>query len=97
MNSLLFSAAGTETTATTLTVFMLAMTLYPEVMVKAQAQIDYVVGRDRVPTFADKQRLPYIEAMVKELLRWRPVDPMGVPRRTSQVCFSFLSERIRQC
>lgn len=39
---------------------MLAMTLYPDVMRKAQAQIDAVVGRDRMPTFADRDQLPYI-------------------------------------
>ncbi|CAL1709871.1 unnamed protein product [Somion occarium] len=74
--------AGAETTAAALSVFMLSMTLYPEVMKKAQAQIDAVVGRDRMPTFADREELPYITAIVKELHRWRPVGPLGLPRRT---------------
>jgi cytochrome P450 len=50
---------------------------YPHVMRKAQAEIDSVVGRDRVPTFADRPHLPYIQAIVKELLRWRPAGPLG--------------------
>jgi len=76
--------AGAETTAAALAVFMLAMVLYPDVMRKAQAEIDTVIGRDRMPTFADRHRLPYIRAIVKEVLRWRPVGPLGLPRRTSE-------------
>lgn len=64
---------------------MLAMALYPDVMRKAQAEIDAVVGRDRLPTFADREHLPYLRAMVKEVLRWRPVGPLGLPRRSMQV------------
>ncbi|KAJ7451201.1 cytochrome P450 [Mycena galericulata] len=54
--------AGAETTAAALSVFILAMRLYPAVMRKARAEIDAVVGRDRMPTFADRDRLPYIGA-----------------------------------
>ena len=64
---------------------MLAMTLHPDVMHRAQQQIDSIVGKDRPPTFADREKLPYIEAIVKEVLRWRPVGPMGLPRRSTQV------------
>ena len=56
---------------------MLAMVLYPDVMKRAQAEIDSVVGRDRMPTYADEPHLPYVRAMVKEVLRWRPVGPLG--------------------
>lgn len=57
---------------------MLAMTLYPDVMRKAQAEIDALVGRERMPTFADRPQLPYVCALVKEVLRWRPVGPVGM-------------------
>lgn len=77
-------SAGAETTLGTLFNFVLAMTLYPNVMKRAQAEIDSVVGRDRLPNFDDKPRLPYIRAMVKESLRWRPVGPVAVPRRTTE-------------
>jgi len=56
---------------------MLAMALYPDVMRKAQLEIDVVVGGGRLPTFADAPKLPYLRAMVKEVLRWRPVTPLG--------------------
>ncbi|KAF8191538.1 cytochrome P450 [Mycena galopus ATCC 62051] len=75
-------AAGAETTAAALSVFVLAMTLYPSVMRTAQAELDEVVGRDRMPSLSDRANLPYIEAIVKEVLRWRPVGPLGLPRRT---------------
>ena len=65
-------------TSTSMKVFVLAMVLYPEVMRKAQAEIDAVVGHDRPPTFEDWDNLPYIRAIVKEVLRWRPVTPLGM-------------------
>ncbi|KDR81197.1 hypothetical protein GALMADRAFT_116228 [Galerina marginata CBS 339.88] len=76
-------SAGAETTAAALSVFMLAMVLYPNVMRKAQQEIDIVVGGARLPTFADAPDLPYLRAMVKEVLRWRPVGPLGLPRCTT--------------
>lgn len=74
---------------------MLAMILHPDVARKAQAQIDAVVGRDRLPTFGDRERLPYIEAMVKEVHRWRPVGPVGVPRCSTQVCRRLVTDAYR--
>ena len=58
----------------------LALILYPEVQKRAQAELDSVISRDRLPTYDDKPRLPYIEAMSKELLRWQMVTPMGAGR-----------------
>ncbi|THH10179.1 hypothetical protein EW146_g8452 [Bondarzewia mesenterica] len=74
-------AAGAETTAGVMAWWMLAMIAYPEVQKRAQAELDAVVGHDRLPTFADFEHLPYIRAMVKEALRWRPIDPVGLPHR----------------
>ena len=64
---------------------MLAMTLYPDVMRRAQAEIHAVVGRERVPTFDDKENLPFVRVMVRETLRWRPVGPLAVPRQATEV------------
>lgn len=55
------------------------MVLYPEVLKRAQEEIDAVVGRERMPTFEDQSSLPYIDAIVKEALRWRPGAPLGLP------------------
>jgi cytochrome P450 len=73
------SAAGAETTSTTLSWWLLAMLAFPEVQRRAQAEIDAVVGRDRLPSFADAPHLPYVRATIREALRWRPVLPLGVP------------------
>ena len=53
------------------------MALYPEVQKKAQAEIDAVVGPNRLPDFQDRPSLPYINAIVKESARWNLVAPLG--------------------
>ena len=45
------------------------MVRHPEVMKKAQAVIDSVVGRDHLPTLDDRPELPYIDCIVKEVFR----------------------------
>ena len=50
---------------------------YPDVQEKAQAEVDAVVGMDRFPDFDDRASLPYINAIVLEVLRWQPVAPVG--------------------
>ncbi|EMD37058.1 hypothetical protein CERSUDRAFT_114955 [Gelatoporia subvermispora B] len=69
--------AGIETTAGTLSVFFLAMLHYPGAMRKAQAELDAVVGFDRMPEFQDHSRLPYVNALINEVLRWRPIAVLG--------------------
>ena len=60
------------------------MIAFPEVQRQAQAEIDAVVGRDRLPTFADAPRLPYVCAIIKEILRWRPAGPFGIPHTATE-------------
>lgn len=76
--------AGSDTTTMALEIFTLAAVLYPSVMQEAQAELDSVVGSERLPTFDDRENLPYIEAIVKEVLRWRPVTAGGVPHSVIQ-------------
>lgn len=64
-------------TTSTLLVFLLAMVLHPEIQAKAHAEIDRVVGKDRLPGFDDRPALPYVEAILRETLRWHPVFPFG--------------------
>jgi len=56
---------------------MLAMVRYPLVQRMAQSEIDAAVI-NRLPNFTDRERLPYIGALCKEVLRWHPVGPLGV-------------------
>ena len=55
----------------------LALVLYPETQKRAQAELDSVVTRDRLPTLDDRPHLPYIDALCKELMRWHMVTPIG--------------------
>jgi hypothetical protein len=55
----------------------LALVLFPQVQRRAQAELDVVIGRDRLPTFDDRPHLPYIEAVCKELMRWQMSLPIG--------------------
>lgn len=50
------------------------MLLYPEVQQCAQAELDEVVGKDVLLSFNDRPKLPYIEAIVKEVLRYTPLN-----------------------
>jgi cytochrome P450 len=59
------------------------MTLYPEVQHAAHEEIDRVVG-GRLPNFSDRENLPYINAIIKETLRWQPIGAMGLPHMTTQ-------------
>jgi len=54
------------------------MVLYPEVQRRAQAELDSVIGKERLPTFQDRENLPYINALCKEVHRWHPVFPLGI-------------------
>jgi hypothetical protein len=61
-----------------ITSFFLALILFPRVQIRAQTELDVVIGRDRLPTVDDRPRLPYIEALCKELLRWKMATPVGM-------------------
>jgi len=75
---------ATVTTSSTLMVFTLAMIENPHVWKRAQAEIDAIVGRDRLPEFDDRAQLPYVDAIIREVSRWRPVGPLGIPHGTTE-------------
>lgn len=63
-------------TVSALTTFFLVMALYPGVQSRAQSEIDELIP-DRLPTFDDYDTLPYITVIIKEIMRWGPVAPLG--------------------
>ena len=70
-------AAGIDNTSTALNALVLASVAFPEPFQKARIAIDSVCGKPpsqalRFPTLSDLASLPYVEAFVKEALRWRP-------------------------
>ncbi|KAF8492582.1 cytochrome P450 [Russula emetica] len=74
---------GTETTPSSLMPFFLAALLRPEIQTMAQRELDAVTMRERLPTFEDRPRLPFVDAICKEVKRWRPVVPLGLPHATA--------------
>ncbi|KAI0826895.1 cytochrome P450 [Trametes gibbosa] len=76
--------AGSDTTAGVLPVMIMAAARHPELQAKVQAQLDAVVGRDRLPTFADQENLQEVCAFVQEVYRWRPVTPIGFAHRATK-------------
>ncbi|KAG6877676.1 hypothetical protein C0992_009501 [Termitomyces sp. T32_za158] len=77
-----FSGAAIETIAVSVQTFVLACIRHPEWVTTAQEQIDAVVGPDRLPSFKDRPLLPYVEAIVRETLRWRPAARSGMPHQS---------------
>ncbi|KAJ3755986.1 cytochrome P450 [Lentinula raphanica] len=77
-------AAGADTTVSDQYSVFLAMVHFLEVLRKAQAEIDAVVGNDRLPAFSDREHLPYLNAFLTEALRWNSVAPTGVPHRSME-------------
>jgi len=77
-------SAGVDTMLSTIKWSLVAAICFPESLKKIQAELDNVVGRDRMPTFDDERSLPYLVAFIKEVTRWRPVAPLGVPHATTK-------------
>lgn len=59
---------------------ILALLNHPEILKKAQDQIDSVVKPGHLPDFEDEASLPFVTAVIKESMRWRDVTPLGEHR-----------------
>ncbi|PPQ94401.1 hypothetical protein CVT25_002489 [Psilocybe cyanescens] len=70
---------GSSTINAILHTFILAMLCFPEAQSKAQEELDRIVGRGRLPEFSDQPHLPYLDALLKEVHRWRPAGPLAIP------------------
>ncbi|KAK7037675.1 hypothetical protein VNI00_010900 [Paramarasmius palmivorus] len=74
--------AGSETTYGILITFILAMARYPEKQKLAQAELDNVLfSENRAPLISDMPRLPYVNALIKEVMRWHPILPFSIGRQ----------------
>ncbi|KAG1831330.1 cytochrome P450 [Suillus variegatus] len=74
---------GTDTTASALQTFLLAMVLYPDIQARACIELDQAVKHDRMPCLDDRASMPYLDAILREVLRSYPVVPLGIPHATS--------------
>ncbi|KAK1227306.1 hypothetical protein PQX77_009723 [Marasmius sp. AFHP31] len=81
-------AAGTDTTASAILSFILAMTIHPDFQLRAQKEIDSVLGAGvsggRLPDLEDRDKLPFVNAIIQEVLRWNTVTPLSVAHRALQ-------------
>lgn len=75
---------GSDTSATGLTNFVLAMVTHPDIQKRAQAEIDREIPSDRIPDGSDFRRLPYVMSVIKEVMRWRPIGGTGIPHQLSE-------------
>lgn len=73
------SIAGGNTTWSTIVVCIIYLILYPDVQKKAQEEIDAITGRERLPTFEDREKMPYLQNIIEETTRSVPLSPLGVP------------------
>ncbi|KAE9395214.1 cytochrome P450 [Gymnopus androsaceus JB14] len=76
-------AAGADTTYTATSTIFLALVCNPDILKKGQAAVDAVVGYDRLPGVVDEGKIPYVDAIVMEGLRWRPVIPLAIAHHTA--------------
>ncbi|KAF9066785.1 cytochrome P450 [Rhodocollybia butyracea] len=67
---------ASDTTMSAISTVLLILTLHPDVQAKGQAEIDGVVGRDRLPTFEDRKSLPYVQSIYREIMRLHPAVPV---------------------
>ena len=80
-------AAGGDNTRMAINTFVMAMISRPEVQKLAQAEVDAVCTDGdslRLPQMSDLQQMPYIAAMIKEVLRWRPTVPIIPPHQLTE-------------
>ncbi|KAF5367697.1 hypothetical protein D9758_009878 [Tetrapyrgos nigripes] len=75
---------GLDTNISVLMSFVLAMVLHPNIQKQAQAEIDDVVGMERLPGLDDKARLPFVRSLITEVMRFYPAVPLGLPHCLQQ-------------
>ncbi|MXQ92747.1 hypothetical protein E5288_WYG004398 [Bos mutus] len=72
--------AGTETTSTTLGYGLLLLLKHPEVIAKAQEEIDHELGRHRSPCMEDRSHMPHMDVVVHAIQRYIDLVPTSLPR-----------------
>ncbi|NXC45030.1 CP2J6 protein, partial [Penelope pileata] len=74
--------AGTETTATTLRWALLYMVAYPDIQEKVHEELDAVLGCSHLISYADRNKLPYTNAVIHEVQRYSNIILIALPRNT---------------
>ncbi|KAK1265210.1 Flavonoid 3'-monooxygenase [Acorus gramineus] len=79
-------SAGTDTSSSTVEWALAELILHPDILKKAQQELDSVVGRSRLVSESDMAHLPYFHAIVKETFRLHPSTPLSIPHMASDDC-----------
>lgn len=74
---------GAETSASSIMIYIMVMAAYPDVLAKAQEEVDRICGTSRMPNKDDIDNMPYIRSCMLEVFRHRPILPLGVPHKTT--------------
>ncbi|KAK9049767.1 hypothetical protein SSX86_031264 [Deinandra increscens subsp. villosa] len=83
---LVLLAAGSDTSAGTMEWVMSLLLNHPDVLRKAQTEIDTVIGNKRLVDESDIPNLPYLRCIINETLRLKPAGPLLVPHEASSDC-----------
>ncbi|KAG8711462.1 hypothetical protein FRC08_015862 [Ceratobasidium sp. 394] len=75
---------GSDIVAGVILACILALVHDPQSQRQARAEIDGLYDEDTLPRWKDEQSLPFVRAVIKEVIRWRPPLPMAVPHRLEQ-------------
>ncbi|KIK52675.1 hypothetical protein GYMLUDRAFT_49821 [Collybiopsis luxurians FD-317 M1] len=74
--------AATDSLSSSTRNIILAFLMDPEIQKKGQAAVDEAIGSDRLPDYNDEGKIPYVDALVMEVLRWRVMLPLGIAHAT---------------
>lgn len=77
---------GTDTTSNSVEFALAEMLKKPEILMKVQKELELVVGKDNIVEESHIRKLPYLYAVMKEVLRLHPVLPLLVPHCPSDTC-----------
>jgi biphenyl-4-hydroxylase len=78
--------AGIDTSAQTVSWLLLILANRPDIQRKVHEELDRVIGIDSYPTIEDRERLPYLNAVILENMRYRTVGPLGLPHKAAKTC-----------
>jgi len=76
-----FFGAGSETVRTTTEWSLLLAAGYSKYQQRIQEEIDSVIGRDRNPSWDDRLQMPFTQAFLSEVFRWKTIVPLNLMRR----------------
>ncbi|KAK7400972.1 hypothetical protein VNO78_12281 [Psophocarpus tetragonolobus] len=78
--------AGTDTSSSIIEWALAEMLKNHNILIRAQKEMDQVIGNHRLLVESDLIKLPYLQAICKETYRLHPSTPLGVPRVASEAC-----------